>query len=63
MTKNVLDNARVLAAIAGDDGEDDRQGPGVPMYGKAPQYHVDLALEAPSGIAGRRVAMIRESFK
>ncbi|KAI5477157.1 hypothetical protein MNV49_006813 [Pseudohyphozyma bogoriensis] len=58
MTKNVLDNALLLQAIAGADGIDDRQLAGTPFPDQVPDY---VAI-AEKGIKGLKVGIITESL-
>ncbi|KAL2858560.1 amidase signature domain-containing protein [Aspergillus pseudoustus] len=57
ITCTVRDCARLLEAIAGADGIDDRAGPGVPLPGQVPRYEV---LMMQGGIEGLRVGVLRE---
>jgi amidase len=63
MTKNVMDNALLLSVIAGDDGIDDRQGPGVPLKGQTPEYHKILEANAAKGVSGMKIGILTEAFE
>ncbi len=61
MAANVLDTARLLEAIAGYDGIDDRQL-GAPQPQNVPHY-VDSILSARSkGLNGTRIGVLKEAF-
>jgi amidase len=63
MTKTVMDNALLLSVIAGDDGIDDRQGPGVPLKGQTPEYHKILEANAAKGVSGMKIGILTEAFE
>ena len=59
MTRTVESNARLLQAIAGYDGIDDRAGPGCPSPGTLSSY-VDAAISG--SVAGTRIGILQEAF-
>ncbi|WVQ76870.1 hypothetical protein IAR50_006544 [Cryptococcus sp. DSM 104548] len=59
MTRNVMDNATLLQAIAGADGIDDRSTAGCPFPSQVPSY-TELAKQ---GVQGLRVGIIAESLE
>jgi amidase len=62
MTRNVLDNALLLQAIAGSDNIDDR-GFAAPLPSKVQNYYASLIEQAePGNLDGLRVGMITESL-
>lgn len=61
MTRTVEDNARLLQAIAGYDGIDERAGPGCPSPANLPDY---VAAASPAAsLAGMKVGILKESLE
>jgi len=61
MTRNVLDNAVMLEAIAGSDGIDDRSF-AAPSPCDIPAYSVIANMPTDRPLAGKRIALITESL-
>ncbi|KAJ7227107.1 amidase signature enzyme [Mycena pura] len=64
MTMNVLDNARMLTAIAGKDGLDDRQMD-APAYGEINYYEplLPYAQDPKAAVKGMRLGLLAESLQ
>lgn len=60
ITRNCLDNALLLEAIAGVDGLDDRQRAGTPFRDQLPKYSQMLTETKESGIRGMRIGILKE---
>lgn len=60
MTRTVERNARLLQAIAGFDGIDDRAGPGCPSPESLPSY-IDAATSG--DVTGMRIGILKEAFE
>ena len=60
MTRTVESNARLLQAIAGYDGIDDRSGPNCPSPASLPSY---IESAKPSDLRGLRVGILKEAFE
>jgi amidase len=58
MTKTVAENARVLQAIAGRDGIDDRQY-AAPLPSNLPNYSASLS----KGVKGLKIGILKEAFE
>jgi amidase len=56
-------NALVMSVIAGSDGIDDRQGPGVPLPGQTPKYHEILKANEGAGVKGIKIGILKEAFE
>ncbi|KDQ57989.1 hypothetical protein JAAARDRAFT_193474 [Jaapia argillacea MUCL 33604] len=62
MTRNVLDNALLLQAIAGADGIDDRQGAGCPFPNAVLPYHSLLLSTRYQPLTGMKFGLLREGL-
>lgn len=62
ITKNCLDNALLLEAIAGVDGLDDRQGARTPFRHQVPKYSQLLLETKKIGVNGMRIGILKESL-
>ena len=60
MTKTVSSNARLLQAIAGYDGIDDRAGPGCPSPESLPSY---IEAATSRSIGGMKIGILKEAFE
>ncbi|CAG8961663.1 hypothetical protein HYFRA_00006200 [Hymenoscyphus fraxineus] len=60
MTRNCLDNALLLEAIAGVDGLDDRQRAGTPFRKDVPNYSQVLRDTKEAGVKGFRIGVLKE---
>lgn len=60
MTQNVYDCARLLEAIAGVDGLDDRQQAGTPFRDQLPKYSSLLLETKNKGLNGIRIGILKE---
>lgn len=60
ITRNVLDNAILLEAIAGVDGLDDRQRAGTPFRDRVPKYSRILLETKATGIKGLKIGILKE---
>lgn len=60
ITRNVLDNAILLEAIAGVDGLDDRQRAGTPFRDQVPKYSQILLDTKDAGIKGLKIGLLKE---
>jgi amidase len=63
LTRSAMTNALVLSIIAGEDGIDDRQGPGVPLKGQTPEYHKILSKKEAAGVRGMKIGILTEGFE
>lgn len=63
ITANVMDCARLLQAISGVDGLDDRQGPGCPLVENVPNYEELLQGTRREGIKGMRIGVLKEALE
>lgn len=62
MTRNVLDNALLLEAIAGVDGLDDRQRAGTPFRDQVPKYSSLLLETKDVGVKGLKIGILKEGL-
>ncbi|KAE8447685.1 hypothetical protein EG329_010491 [Mollisiaceae sp. DMI_Dod_QoI] len=62
ITRNCLDNALLLEAIAGVDGLDDRQRAGTPFRNQVPKYSQILLDTKEAGVKGMRIGILREGL-
>jgi amidase len=60
ITRDVLDNALLLEAIAGVDGLDDRQRAGTPFRDQVPKYSQILLDTKDAGVKGLRIGILKE---
>ncbi|GAB7366736.1 hypothetical protein MBLNU230_g0692t1 [Neophaeotheca triangularis] len=63
MTKTVLDCAMLLQALAGVDGEDDRQIAGAPWPEEVPDYPQMLLETKSQGVKGLRIGVLKEGLE
>lgn len=61
MATTVLDTARLLKAIAGYDGIDDRQL-GAPLPSQTPKYNEIVLSSRNKSLKGRRIGVLREAY-
>lgn len=64
ITKNCLDCAKLLEAIAGVDGIDDRQIAGVPLPKDVPKYSEILqSMDLSKGLKGLRIGVLKQGLE
>jgi amidase len=62
MTRNTLENAMLLEAIAGVDGLDDRQRAGTPFRDQVPKYSKILLETKEVGVKNLRIGVLKEGL-
>lgn len=62
MTRTCLDCAKLLQAIAGADGMDDRQIAGTPFVKDVPKYAEILEATRGQGVKGMRIGILKEGL-
>jgi len=62
ITKDCMDNALLLEAIAGVDGLDDRQRAGTPFRKDVPKYSSLLLETKEAGVKGMRIGILKEGL-
>ncbi|KAH8686207.1 putative amidase [Ilyonectria robusta] len=62
MTRTCLDCAKLLQAIAGADGMDDRQIAGTPFVKDVPKYAEILEATRSQGVKGMRIGILKEGL-